>query len=71
MTFDDWIEINAVDVLPPATATLEEIVAWHVRRCIRSHGTYEEAADALGISRKNLWELRERHNIDTTPGADA
>lgn len=65
-----WVRLNAVDVLPPATATLEEIRVWQMRRAIRAHDTYAEAAEALGISRKGLWELRDRYNIDTTPGDD-
>lgn len=67
----DWTRLNAIDVLPPATATLEEIRAWHVRRAIRIHDTYKAAAETLGISRKTLWELRDRYNIEQKPGADA
>jgi len=67
---DDWVKLNARDVLPPATATLEEIEAWQIRRAIRTHDTYAAAAETLGVSRKGLWELRSRHNIDLRPGAD-
>jgi hypothetical protein len=63
-----WIRLNALDVLPPATATLDAITAWHVRRAIATHATYQAAADALGISRKTLWALRDRHDITIRPG---
>jgi len=63
----DWIRLNTLDVLPPATASLDDITAWQVRRAIRVHDTYQGAADALGVSRKTLWALRKRHGIDLAP----
>lgn len=52
------------DALPTRLHTLRAVERWHVARVIADSHTYEEAARRLGITKKTLWELRRRHEIN-------
>lgn len=50
----------------PANLTLKDAEREYIRLALEAHGdNVAETADALGISRKNLWEKRKRHGLLT------
>jgi DNA-binding NtrC family response regulator len=52
-------------VLLPLGLSLPQVEGEYIRRTMKAHdGKVQEAADALGISRKSLWEKRKRLNLD-------
>jgi DNA-binding NtrC family response regulator len=49
----------------PRGLTLTEVEKEYIRLTMAAHdGTIQEAAESLGISRKNLWEKRKKHGLD-------
>jgi hypothetical protein len=53
--------------LPEPGTPLDGVIVWHIRQTIPCYSSYEEAADALGVSKKTLWEWRKRHGIEECP----
>jgi transcriptional regulator with PAS, ATPase and Fis domain len=48
----------------PAGSTLEDAEKAHIQRTLAAYqGNVQRAADALGISRKNLWEKRKKYGL--------
>jgi DNA-binding NtrC family response regulator len=56
---------TASDASPPAGgATLEDAEKAHIQRTLAAYGgNIQRAAEALGISRKNLWEKRKKYGL--------
>lgn len=50
---------------PAATrfATLEDVERAHVQRALATAGTYEKAAELLGINLSTLWRKRKRWGL--------
>ncbi len=51
-----------MDATPPGT--LEDAEKAHIQRTLAAYdGNIQRAAEALGISRKNLWEKRKKYGL--------
>lgn len=50
----------------PLGQTIEEVEKAYIRRTLemRSNDSYADIAEALGISKKTLWDKRKRYNLD-------
>lgn len=60
--------ITGEGVFLPLGLPLPKVEREYIRRTMEAHnGRVQDAADALGISRKNLWEKRKRLNTEDTP----
>lgn len=58
-------EALATSAVPSLRETVDEAERIAIRTALETHGwAIQKAADALGISRKNLWEKMRRHGID-------
>jgi two-component system response regulator AtoC len=54
----------ATNVAAPPGATLEDAEKAHIQRTLAAlNGNVQRAAEALGISRKNLWEKRKKYGL--------
>jgi hypothetical protein len=49
---------------PTADDCLDAVIAWHVVRVARVHGTWYAVAKVIGRSRKTLWEWRKAWGLD-------
>jgi hypothetical protein len=49
---------------PTADDCLDSVIAWHVVRVARTHGTWYAVAKVIGRSKKTLWEWRKNWGLD-------
>jgi len=49
--------------LPTRLHSMDQVKRWHTIRVLRDSTTYQEAAIRLGVSKKTLWEWRDRMDI--------
>jgi len=53
-----------MDATPPPPGTLEQAEKAHIERTLAAYdGNIQRAAEALGISRKSLWEKRKKYGL--------
>lgn len=58
-------QVQAASAAPSLREAVDEAERLAIRTALEAHGwAIQKAADALGISRKNLWEKMRRHGID-------
>lgn len=60
-----WLLLQKLgEVVPPIDSTLEEVERWQICRAAQNSTTMQEAADRLGMSRRNVYHKQQKHGID-------